>query len=177
MIRTSTIVIASVGIIACGGGGSSSSDLPLNSDAADICTPQTQYFESLAGTRTGQVGEPVVGNEFCVFDVELVINNDPDPSLNCEVSGEISDVGTQLVVDAGNSVTCDSATGLAVRVGQTVAVVTVNPTVLTPPLDILFSVDGLGDFNPNNRVPFLSAQTVGLNEDFSIQVGDQILAE
>ena len=66
---------------------------------------------------------------------------------------------------------------MAVRVGQTVAVVTVNPTVLTPPLDILFSVDGLGDFNPNNRVPFLSAQTVGLNEDFSIQVGDQILAE
>lgn len=182
MYKPIAISVALTFLTACGG-GSGGGDNPETGSIANVdpsfCSVQSNYFSELAGTRTGQLREAVLATEaidsFCEFDVELVFNNDPDPTRNCEITGRLSYVGTQLVVDAGNTVSCDSASDVMIRIGQSVAVVQVNPTPIEPPLDILLFVESDNPEDNDVRVPFINRQVVSVNQDYSIQINDDQL--
>ena len=181
MYRPIALSVTLLLLASCGGGSGDSNPDTASIASVDpgICSVQNNYFSELAGTRTGLLREAVLATEaidsFCEFDVELVFNNDPDPARNCEITGRLSYVGTQLVVDAGNSVSCDSASDVMIRIGQSVAVVQINPTPIEPPLDILIFVEAPNPAETGVRVPFINCQVVSANQDYSIQINDDQL--
>ena len=181
MYKPIAISVALTVLTSCGGGSGGGN--PETGSIANIdpgfCSVQSDYFSELAGTRTGLLREAVLATDaidsFCEFDVELVFNNDPKPTRNCEITGQLSYVGTQLVVDAGNTVSCESASDVMIRISQSVAVVQVNPTPIEPPLDILLFVEAPNPVDTGVRVPFINRQVVSVNQDYSIQINDDQL--
>ena len=180
MYKHIAISVALTVLSSCDGGtgGGNKLETGVNVDPS-FCSVQSDYFSELAGTRTGLLREAVLATEaidsFCEFDVELVFNNDPDPTRNCEITGRLSYVGTQLIVDAGNTVSCDSASNVMIRIGQSVAVLQVNPTPIEPPLDILLFVESDNPEDNDVRVPFINRQVISVSQDYSIQINDDQL--
>lgn len=182
MMRVTALVVSLVFLPACGGGSGGSNGATASGpvSGANICAVQDDFFSQVAGRRTGQLHEAVLASDvdsFCEFDVELVINNDPDPTRNCELTGRMSYVGTQLVVDAGNAISCDSDSDVMVRLGQSVAVMATIPAPIEPPISVLLFVESERLEGPDLRAPFITQQVVTMNADFSIQVDDQTLSK
>ena len=179
MLKATGLIGTLCVLFACGGGASDSAISSMTENAASGCAFQNDYFSQLAGTRTGQIREAVLASEvdsFCEFDIELKINNDPNPTRNCEVTGQLSYVGTQLVVDAGNAISCDSDSEVMVRLGQSVAVLATEPALIEPPINVLLFVESERLEGNDLRAPFITQQVVTVNTDFSFQIDDQTLS-
>ena len=176
LVGTSFAVIAS-----CGGGGSGGGEsaievvVPGGSDQVnDICTAQSVYFTNLSGLVTGVLTEPPTATSMCEFVVEMDIENNPNPLSNCSVTGTLSYVGTQMIVDAFTPTICASQIDVPITVGQSVPIVTVQDSEI--PLPTTLTLIATGEFPSLNsegmviRNPFNNSQTVTLDSNFSIQI-------
>lgn len=174
-----SVLLITAFISGCGGGGGDDTDESSTDTTGsifpDICSGQSEYFESLSGIRVGMLSELELGSiSLCEFEVTMEIDNAPNPAMNCSTSGTVSYTGTQLIVDDVTPSICQSAIDLPITVGQSVPFVT-NPAEIPLPTTLTLIVDGVPTGTDENgmvlRNPFIGSQVVTLDPTFSILVG------